>query len=99
MARRNYEKTIFLDFLTDAQIEQAQAIALAEDDDVSVTAALGKMVTEAIADKPEAAAALEAARNRAMDNFATLLATPLSDLSGDDGDDDDSGFDKLAGAA
>lgn len=79
MAKRNYEKTIFLDFLTEAQIREAQEVAQAEKQ--SVTDVLGMMVTKAIEDNPEAKIALLRARAAAMNNFADMLAAPLSDLS------------------
>ena len=82
MSKRAYERTIFLDFLTEAQIAEAQRVA--NEEKQSVTDLLGKMVTKAIAEKPEAAAALAAARMRAMYNFAALISAPLSDLSSAD---------------
>lgn len=79
MAKRNYEKTIFLNFLTEAQIREAQEVAAAEKQ--SVTDVLGRMVTNAIEDNPEDTAALEAARTRALDNFVYLVSAPLAELS------------------
>lgn len=101
MAKRNdYRQTFLLDLISDEQLEQVQKLAAnANEDSPSVSDIISGWINKIIGDNPMAKQAVEEAKASAADNFAKMLSTPLYDLTSDDGDDDDSGFDKIVQAA
>ena len=94
-----YRQTFLLDLLTDEQLEQVQQLAAeAKEDSPSISDLLSVMIKKVVAANPKLDDQVEQAKAANDSSFAKMLAMPLSDMTADDGDDDDSGFDKLAGA-
>lgn len=81
----DYRQTFLLDLLTPEQLAEVQRVAdESKEDGPSVTEILAKMLNKIIKDNPMAKKAIEEKKAVAADQFAAMLAAPLSEMVVDD---------------